>query len=301
MVQKVLITGSNGFIGSLLVDRLMLDPNYDIIGLSKGRNRNPHLSNTRYLEFDLSSLEGLSSLVMDVSPDIIIHTAALSQVDNCELHPELCHMVNTLATERLVKIIGDLDGRFIFFSTDFVFDGKKMWPSPLEQTNPISVYAKSKLAAEVVIQEELRNWAIIRPVLVYGYSKVAARNNIFSWVFDALKKNVPIKLVTDQLRTPTYVDDVLEWVEQILDSGAIGIFHIAGTDMVSIYDFALKIGEISGNSTKELTQVESQELEGTELRPRFSCFKNTSLSPNDFMLSKGIDEGIRSAIAQISK
>lgn len=301
MAQKVLITGSNGFIGSLLVDRLILEPNYFIIGLSKGQNRNPNLSNTCYLEFDLSSLEGLSSLVLDVSPDIVIHTAALSQVDNCELNPELCHKVNALATERLVKVVSELDARFIFFSTDFVFDGRKMWQSPLEQTNPISVYAKSKLAAEVVIQKKLRNWVIIRPVLVYGYSKVAARNNIFSWVFDALKKNVPIKLVTDQLRTPTYVNDVLELVRQILDSETIGIFHIAGKDMVSIYDFALKIGEISGNSTKGITQVESQQLEGAELRPQFSCFKNTSLSPNDFIPSKGIDEGIRSAIAQISK
>ncbi len=297
----VLVTGSNGFIGSLVVNQLLQNSNFFVFGISKGENRNPRLSIVRYKKVDLRNLEGLESIVAKISPNIIIHTAAISQVDTCESNPELCDQVNTMATGMLVKCAKEMDAHFIFFSTDFVFNGEHMWEKPMNVPNPISVYAKSKRAAELLVENGGCQWAVIRPVLVYGYSKVAARPNIFTWVFNALKEKTKIKVVTDQFRTPTYVMDVVNLVEIICINRNVGYFHIGGDDVNSVHDFAIQIGKLSNGNVRDVLKSESGNIQGANLRPRISCLKSEGSHATWVIETKGSVEGIKCAIEQISK
>lgn len=298
-MRVVWVTGTNGFIGSHVVERLISEKSYHVVGLSKGENRLSSIPELEYFEIDLST--DFDSAVTELlpQPDIIVHCAAISQVDLCERDPGLCESINVVATEKLVKIAKEYQAQFIFFSSDFVFDGSKKEIHEHDQTTPISVYGRSKEKAEYLVQSSGLKWSIIRPVLVYGYSRAASRNNIFSWVYTALRNEEKLQIVNDQFRTPTFVMDVVELVSGILNKKSTGIYHIGGNDVVSVCDFAQYIAVASGVD-EELIQPKSSDLvSGGKLRPQYSCVNNSKINKEFQMTPLGFKEGILKAIQQI--
>lgn len=298
--KRVLVTGCNGFIGSLLVNQLLTYSSYHVFGVAKGVNRNPKLPSENYFELNLLDLGKISGVIKEIKPEIIIHTAAISQVDKCEEDIELCRNINELATHEIVKACQDLNCRLIFFSTDFVFSGENKWESISSTPNPKSVYAKSKQNAEQMVLGMNEKSAIIRPVLVYGYSPVADRPNIFTWVLDSLTNQKQINVVSDQMRTPTFVNDVVELTVSICEKSLQGIFHIGGSQEISVYEFARAIAEISSTNPKLISPVLSQSLNGAELRPKNSCLKIEGQNM-DGLLPLNVEQGILFAIQQFQE
>ena len=296
--KKVLVTGCNGFIGSLIVNQLLTNSSYQVFGTAKGQNRNPNLPTQNYIEFELLDANKIGQALKNIAPQIIIHTAAISQVDKCENQPELCKSINEDATKEIVQICKELNSRLVFFSTDFVFSGENKWETIHGKPNPKSVYAKSKLNAEKLVLELGNNAAIIRPVLVYGYSPVAGRPNIFTWVLDSLINEKNINVVSDQIRTPTFVNDVVELTTNIMVNSLYGIFHIGGSQQISVYEFACAIARGTGNESNLISPVNSQSLSGAELRPINSCFKLEGLNVGD-QNPLNVEKGIREALLQI--
>ena len=299
MNQKiVLVTGCNGFIGSLLVNHLLGLGYYKVFGTSKGENRNPNLSPDSYLELDLLDTHIIADSIQNIQPEVIIHTAAISQVDKCEEQPELCQKINVGATNEIVKVSEALKCHLVFFSTDFVFSGVNNWVTLTTEPNPLSVYAKSKLSAEKMVLSLKNKSAIIRPVLVYGYSPVADRPNIFTWVLDSLENEKEINVVSDQIRTPTFVNDVVHLTSIICAQFYSGIFHIGGAQDISVFEFARKIAKQSKKEGNLIVPVSSKSLNGAELRPKNSCMK---LEGNEVieLSPMNVHEGIDLAIQQI--
>ncbi|NLR91074.1 SDR family oxidoreductase [Flammeovirga agarivorans] len=243
MENRVLITGSNGLLGQSLLKLLKLRGNIEVFATGRGKDRFNE-KGYKYHNVDLVDKVQIDNLIREVKPDVIIHGAAMSRVEDCEDNPELAIQVNTKATELLLNASRDNNVKqFIFLSTDFVFEGDKGPYSEEDDCNPPNFYGETKLKAEQLILEDTSSIikTIIRTCLVYGQVKDMSRSNIMLWVKGKLEAKEPIKVVEDQLRTPTFVDDLAEGCILSYEKKVGGIFHISGKDKLTPFDISLKV------------------------------------------------------------
>ncbi len=205
--MKILITGSNGLLGQKLVDYCKVN-SIDYIATSKGENRNPDCSIANYYELDVTLKEQVLSLVEKIRPTHIIHTAAITNVDFCELNPEDCELVNVTATRYLIEASNKVKAHFQFVSTDFVFDGQKGNYVETDPVNPLSEYASSKVKSEKLVDDLCEyGSSIIRTIIVYGTGNNLSRSNVIAWAKGALEKGDEINIIDDQFSAPTFADD----------------------------------------------------------------------------------------------
>lgn len=241
--MKVLVTGSNGLLGQELIG-LLLQKNYEVIATSKGPNRlQPSSTNNfKYQELDIT--DGLASLkvLTEYRPDIIIHAAAMTQVDQCELNKIDCYNINVTATRFLIEAAKEIGAKFVYVSTDFIFDGLTGPYKEDDEPKPLNYYGSTKLSAETEVIESGLNWSIVRTVLVIGNAS-GTRSNIISWVKEKLSKGEKIKVVDDQVRTPTFTEDLAKGILLVLEKNATGIYHISGKDLLTPYQIALKTAD----------------------------------------------------------
>ncbi|MES2847838.1 MAG: SDR family oxidoreductase [Bacteroidota bacterium] len=267
--MKILITGSNGLLGQHLIKMLIETTAHEIIATGKGECRLPFDISDRYKYFSLDITDALAvnHLIPFHKPGIIIHAAAMTQPDPCELNPVECWNINVTATRFLVSAAESISAKFIYISTDFVFDGTA---GPYKETdipNPLNYYGSSKLAAEKAVMESGLNWAIVRTVLVYGNILVGNRSNIISWVKENLENNKPIKVVSDQWRTPTYVEDLAKGVLLVVEKNAAGIYHISGEEGMSPYDMATAVADHLHLDKSLMTKVNADTFAQPAQRP----------------------------------
>jgi dTDP-4-dehydrorhamnose reductase len=239
--MKVLITGANGLLGQHLT-RLLLDKNYQVVATSRGESRLPFQPSGNYTYREMDITNGIETFaVMDLEkPDVVVHAAAMTQVDDCELRPQHCERINVQGTSQILTDAETYSSHFIYISTDFVFDGEAGNYSEEDDTKPISLYGFTKLQAESMVQTSTIPFAIVRTCLVYGNLLKGTRSNIVSWVKESLEQGKTIQVVSDQLRTPTYVEDLAKGILLIIEQKATGIYHISGKDWLTPYDIALK-------------------------------------------------------------
>ena len=199
-MKKIVITGSNGLLGQTLVNLLMKEPeNYSVFGLSKGDNR-MNRNDFLYYDIDITNYAQLEECISYIHPSFIINTAAMTNVDTCEIKPKECNNLNTEAVKYLTQICAKLNIHFIQISTDFIFDGSMGVYKETDLPNPLSIYGHSKLKAENIVKNSGVNFSILRTILVYGKVANLKRNNIVLWVKDMLENNKEITIVDDQFR-----------------------------------------------------------------------------------------------------
>lgn len=238
--MKILVTGANGLLGQHLLKMLDNSTTHEIIATGRGKARLPFI-NCRYPYFSLDITDGMAvNAFIDLHrPTVIIHTAATTQVDECETNPVACWNTNVTATRFLISAAEDIAARFLYISTDFVFDGLN---GPYKETDlaaPVNYYGSSKLASEKAVMESHLSWSIVRTVLVYGNILIGNRNNMVSWVQQNLSAGKNIKVVSDQWRTPTYVEDLAQGILLVVEKNATGLFHISGSEMLTPYEMAI--------------------------------------------------------------
>ncbi|MFC2125410.1 dTDP-4-dehydrorhamnose reductase [Bacteroidota bacterium] len=239
--MKILITGANGLLGQKLVKLFLANSGYNIIATSQNSARfDTNVDKLDFHQLDIIKPDDILELIQISRPDVIIHTAAITQVDDCELNPDNCWKVNVEGTRNMAMAARDIGAFLIHLSTDFVFDGENGPYCETDETNPISKYGESKLESESIVQSILERYAIVRTVLVYGYLSDMTRSNIVLWVKNSLEKGEEIRVVTDQLRTPTLAEDLAMGCKLIADLKETGIFHISGKDLLSPYDMAIQ-------------------------------------------------------------
>jgi dTDP-4-dehydrorhamnose reductase len=238
--MKVLVTGANGLLGQYLVKQL-LEKGYEVIATGKGKCRLPFKSpeKLRYFEIDLTKDEAIFNVIETEKPEIIVHAAAMTQVDDCELNQDACFDINVHATANLLVSAEQVSAFFIYISSDFVFDGNKGHYLEEDALNPVNWYGFTKMQAESTVEISEVPWAIVRTCLVYGNNLTGSRSNIISWVKESLEQGKEIKVVSDQVRTPTYVEDLAIAIEKIIRQRATGIFHVSGKDVLTPYEMAL--------------------------------------------------------------
>ncbi len=266
-MKKILITGSNGLLGQKLVLLLSKMPDIELIATARGENRLAITEGYIYQKMDITNAEEVAEIVGKNKPDVIIHTAAMTNVDQCETEKELCWQMNVNAVEYLVNACKTIDCLLVHLSTDFIFDGKKGPYDENASPNPISYYGESKLAAEQIILASNIRWAIARTVLVYGIVDDMSRTNIILWVKKSLEDGKKINVVTDQFRTPTLAEDLAMGCWQIAENEATGIFNISGKDLLTPYEMAIKTADFFGLNKSLISMADSSTFSQTAKRP----------------------------------
>lgn len=266
--MRILITGSNGLLGQKLVSALRNRPGAELIATSRGADRTVELGGYAYAPLDCTDRDAVSRVVEQYRPDAIIHTAAMTNVDACELDPVNCQLQNVTVTANLVAAAKTCRAHFIHLSTDFIFDGEAGPYTEDDMPHPLSVYGQSKLDAErVVMSAGLEQWAIARTIIVYGVAQGLSRSNVVLWAKSALEKGAAIKVVYDQWRMPTLAEDLAEGCIRIAERRATGIFNLCGPDGMSILELVQRVGAFFGLDTSVITPIDSASLKQPARRP----------------------------------
>lgn len=263
---RVLITGSNGLLGQKLVDAFLLDDQVEFLATARGENRHPQ-TETPYAAMDITNPEQMDAVIDTFNPNVIIHTAAMTQVDDCEFEKESCVALNIEPVEYLAKKSKRAGFRLVHLSTDFIFDGTKKMYQEDDEPNPLSYYGWSKLEAEKRVLSYADNFAILRTVLVYGQVADMSRSNIILWAYNTLKEGKAAKVVDDQFRTPTLAEDLAQGCILAAKSDAQGVFNIAGKDYTGIYELVNQVADLYDLSMENISKVSSTTLNQPAKRP----------------------------------
>ncbi|MEO1053568.1 MAG: SDR family oxidoreductase [Bacteroidota bacterium] len=279
--MKLLITGANGLLGQKLVQLALQHSHVEVIATGRGESRLPeYTKGYTYHTMDIADATSVNSAVAKYQPDVLVNTAAMTNVDQCEQDHEGCWQANVESVKHLIAAC-EAHGVFLLHvSTDFIFDGSE---GPLDEEavpNPVNYYGESKLEAERLVQQCNTNWAIARTVLVYGIAHNMSRSNIILWVKDSLEKGKHIKVVNDQWRTPTLAEDLAQGCFLIGDQRATGIFNISGKDFLTPYDMAVL--------TAEFFDLDQQYMEKTDS----TIFKQPAKRPpkTGFVIDKAVNQ-----------
>lgn len=270
--MKILITGSNGLLGQKIVKQLV-NRNVDFIATSLGRNRNSKCPGNRYTSLDITKIEKVDEVIKSFEPDVIINTAAMTNVDACEENESDCININVNAVEILFNKCKSRNIHFIHLSTDFVFDGENGPYKESDKRNPLSIYAKSKVDSEnILMDSDYKNWAILRTIIVFGDAENLSRSNIVLWAKQALAEKKELTIVDDQFRAPTWADDLAWACIQTAIERHLGIFHISGPETFSIFDLVCRIAEYHGFDKNLIKPISSKSLNQKAKRPAKTGF-----------------------------
>ncbi len=285
--MKILLTGSNGLLGSRLVNKLA-NSQHHLVATSRTALQNDIQKNVEFRTLDITDGPAVNRLINEVKPDVIVHAAAMTQVDECELNKIDCWNTNVTATRFIVDAARETVSRIIFISTDFVFDGQHGPYREEDETNPVNYYGSSKVGAEKAVMESGLDWAIVRTVLVVGTTADGQRQNLLSWVKEKLERGEAIRVVDDQVRTPTFVDDLADGVVLVLEKNASGIYHIAGKDTLTPFQMAVKAAKFLQLDSSLIQKADANTFTQAALRPPTTGFiidkarRELSYDPHSF-------------------
>jgi dTDP-4-dehydrorhamnose reductase len=251
--MKILITGANGFLGQHLGLHLA-GKGFEVCATNRGVCKIPLRENIIYEEVELTKSETVSRLLDYHKPQVVIHTAAMSKPDECNEHKELCLASNVQATKNLLQFPVT---HFIYISTDFIF-GENGPHGENEIPAPLNFYGESKLMAEGEVKNSGIPYSIVRPVFIYGKTWNGLRPTFLHWVKNNLEQGKSIKVVSDQSRTPTYVEDICNGIYSIIDKKATGDFHLAGKNILSPYEMAIATANTLGLDASLIQNVTSE-------------------------------------------
>jgi dTDP-4-dehydrorhamnose reductase len=291
--MKILITGSNGLLGQKLVAALRHDPQVQLVATSRGADRTPIPLGQQYRSMDITVQAEVDEVFAATTPEVVIHTAAMTNVDACELDPAACQLQNVTATGHLVQAAKRHGCHFIHLSTDFIFDGENGPYREEDVPAPLSIYGQSKLDAEqLVMNAGLAKWAIGRTIIVYGIAEGLSRSNVVLWAKSALEKGQPIKVVDDQWRMPTLAEDLADGCIRIAKRGATGIFNLSGPDGMSILELVQRVGAFFHLDTSVVTPVKSDTLGQPAKRPPRTGFVLDKARRELGYAPRGFEEGL---------
>jgi len=265
--MRILVTGSNGLLGQKIVGQLM-SAKVDFLATSLGENRNTNCPSNVYAEMDICNETNISEVFESFQPTHVIHTAAMTNVDTCELQPENCRRINVTAVKFLATACLKTNCHFQLLSTDFVFDGTKGNYNEEDIPNPLSEYARSKVEAEEIAKQlPIQLFSIVRTIIVYGTGEILSRSNIVVWAKDALQKGQELAIIDDQFRAPTWADDLAWACIRICELNENGIFHIAGPETMSIFHLVERIAQFYQLPMSQVKRTDSSTLNQPAKRP----------------------------------
>jgi len=259
---KFLVTGSSGLVGRQVVNDL--SKSHEVF--SCYNKSKPEYGNA--IKMDLLNHETISNVLFEIKPDVVIHLGAMTGVDLCEKEESMAFDINTKATQIIAQQCSTLNTFLVYVSTDYVFDGNLGMYYEDSVPNPLSVYGKSKLEGEKMIQTFSSDWCIARTSTPFGLH--ATKKSFPIWVIENLQKQKQIDVLTDQFTSPTYVPSLSRMLIEISERHLNGIIHTAGASKISRYEMAQMISEKLGLDGKLLREISINDIKWVAPRPKDS-------------------------------
>ncbi|MCG0045549.1 dTDP-4-dehydrorhamnose reductase [Priestia aryabhattai] len=276
MSQKVLITGANGQLGKELVE-LFTAKGFEVYGF--GRDK-----------MDITNQTQVQEVISTLKPNIVLHSAAHTQVDLAESEPEQAFSINAYGTRNVAVAAEAVGAKLVYVSTDYVFDGTADEPyNEFSPTSPLGVYGKSKLAGEQFVRDLHSKFFIVRTSWVYG--KHGA--NFVKTMLKLGEERKEISVVADQIGCPTYTLDLANAILELVDTEKYGVYHISNSGSCSWYEFAKAIFENTDLDIKVI-QCTTLDFPRVAARPAYSVFEHMSIKLNDFTPMRSWQEGLLS-------
>ena len=272
MIKKIVITGSNGLLGQKLVNLFSRIEHFEVVAISRGTNRNDTAENYTYYTIDITDRKKLINLLDDVKPDYIMNCAAMTNVDECEKEKEKCDAINVDALKTIIEASVKYNTHLIHISTDFIFDGENGPYAEDDEPNPINYYGLSKLKGEELIAQAKINYTILRTILVYGLVDNMSKNNIVSWIKNAVENKQTITIVHDQFRMPTLVDDLADACMLAIQNEAYGVYNVSSSELLSIYQLALQVADAFNLDKTYIKSIPTSQLNQPAKRPPITGF-----------------------------
>lgn len=264
--MKILITGANGLLGHKLCMLLGNDDQVQLIATAR-KEIGYRLSGGEFKILDITNAAQTSEVICQARPDVVVHTAAMTNVDQCETDREGCWNANVTAVKHVVNACEKSNSFLIHVSTDFIFDGTYGPLDELAIPKPVNYYGESKLAGERVVMNSNLDWAIARTVLVFGITNDMSRSNIVLWVKKSLEEGKTINVVNDQWRTPTLAEDLAMGCRLIAKQKKKGIFNISGEGMMTPYDIAIETAKYFNLDQALIRKADSSTFKQPAARP----------------------------------
>jgi len=259
--MRLFVTGGSGLLGYRIAE-LAIERGYDVY--SGYCHNKPEYGEP--VKFDLTDVDSIINAMNEVKPDVVIHSAALTDVDRCEVEKELAYKVNAEGTKTVAELARKLNSFMVYISTDYVFDGERGMYKEDDETNPVNYYGYTKLLGE----KHCQGFCIARTCVIYGAKPASGKVNFALWLIDKLKNGENVKIITDQYITPTLNTNLAKMLLEIAERRIGGIFHLAGATRVSRYEFAREIAKVFGLDESLISPSRMDELSWIAKRPRDS-------------------------------
>jgi dTDP-4-dehydrorhamnose reductase len=273
MSHQILITGSSGFLGRYLIKYAPLE-NDTIIAQYRQKQPESYGAEVKFLPLDFMQDEW--EIPAQFQPDFIVHTAAIASLDECEIKPDICQLMNVEATKKMVDFAASHECRFIFISTDVVFDGKKGNYAEFHEPNPINVYSRSKFEGEQYVLQNHPDAVVVRPALFYGLA-LNGRPSFTETMLKNLYAGKQVFLFTDQIRTPILVNDLAKAIWELIRLDFKGAIHLGGPQRVSRFEMGEILCDVFKLDRSLLIPMKSEDAKLVALRPP-DCTLDSSLA-----------------------
>jgi dTDP-4-dehydrorhamnose reductase len=269
--MKVLVIGGSGLLGKKLRN-ILIENNYDVY--TTYYRAHPTDKEKNY-QLDITQKKDVDVVIKKIEPDVIVHAAALTNVDECEKNQDLADNINTQGTKNIAETVKKIGSKLLYVSTDYVFDGTKGLYKEKDVVHPINYYGLSKLKGEEVVKSIVDECLIVRPSVIYGSG---TKKNFAMWILDNLQKQNRIRIVNDQYVSPTLTTDLSEQIVALLKHDAQGVFHTAGGERINRYAFSQLVADVFQLDKTLIEAISVKDMSWVAQRPEDSSLDVTKIS-----------------------
>jgi dTDP-4-dehydrorhamnose reductase len=298
--ERVLVVGSNGLLGQKVVELLVRGSAYSLVLASIEPKPLRELLSVEYPQLGITSRKEVRELAARTEPRVIINCAAMTNVDACETERENAWKANVSGVEYLAEAARKNGARLYHVSTDYVFDGRSGPYAEDDRPEPLSYYGKTKLASENVLRASGIDYFIARTMVLYGYA-AGVKPNFALWLIQTLEQKTTVRVVDDQWGNPTLADDLAYGIVRAVELGKTGIYHIAGRDIVSRYDFAVRLARFFGFNPALIKPVKTADLAQPAPRPLRSGLVTLKAETELGIAPATIEQGLAVLKSQLSR
>ena len=288
--MRILITGITGLLGTSIYQ--MAEKEHDMVGIYHPKRHLQAPFNVPVFSVNVSDVIEMENIISSFKPDVIIHTAGIGNVDYTEQNKEEAYKINVVGTNNIVKICEENKIRLVYISSNAVFNGNDPLYSENDNTTPINYYGVLKVEAENLVKSSNVDWVILRPILMYGWPYPGEReNHVVFWIKN-LRSGKPIKVVDNVYSKPLYSRSCAEAILEIVEQNKNGIYHVAGSDHISLYEFSMITAEVFQLDRDLITPVPDSYFSELTLRPRDTSFSTEKLERDTGYKPMSVREGL---------